>query len=448
MKTSLNTNKVIFDDLHPPLSKTVAVVEADRCYFCHDAPCTTACPTGIDIPLFIQKIRSDNRTGSARTILSENIMGAMCARVCPTEILCEDACVRNHEEHAKPVEIGALQRYATDSVIENKQQLFERGTETGKHVVVVGAGPAGLSCAHRLSMFGHFVTVFEARDKVAGLNEYGIAAYKATNNIAALEAQYILDIGGIEVKTKQSLGKNFTLESLRNEYDAVFLSPGLANTRQLNIEGEDLTGVIDAVDYIADLRQNTIDIADSSENTTSQSIADNIVVIGGGMTAIDVAVQSKLLGAKEVTIAYRRDQEHMGASIFEQELALTHGVAIKYCLSPLKVLHENGIVEGVEFEEMTIEKNGSMGASGNSIVINAEVVFKAIGQVLVSNELDVLTLESGRIVVDESRRTSLSDVWAGGDCVLGGDNLTVSAVQDGKLAAISINHELTEKEST
>lgn len=433
MKSSVNIQKEEFGDLHPPLSKTSAVIEADRCYFCYDAPCTTACPTGIDIPMFIQKIRSGNRTGSARTILSENIMGAMCARVCPTEILCEDACVRNHEEHAKPVEIGLLQRYATDSVIEDKKQLFERGPETGKHVAVVGAGPAGLSCAHRLSMLGHTVTILEARDKVAGLNEFGIAAYKATNNIAALEAQYILDIGGINVKTKQSLGKDFTLESLRNEYDAVFLSPGLASTRQLNIEGEDAAGVIEAVDYIADLRQNA----------DCLSVADKIVVIGGGMTAIDIAVQSKILGAKEVTIAYRRGKDQMGASVFEQELAQTHGVSIKYCISPTKVLQENGEVTGVEFEEMIVAADGSMNASGESLVINAQVVFKAIGQVLVSRELEALNLESGRIVVDESRRTSLGDVWAGGDCVLDGDNLTVSAVQDGKVAAISIDQQLT-----
>ena len=424
-----------FTDLHPLMSLSEASSEADRCYFCYDAPCTEACPTDIDVPVFIQKIRSGNVTGSARTILSENIMGAMCARVCPTEILCEQACVRNTQQD-KTVEIGALQRFATEAVVQNKQQLFVRGAETGKHVAIVGGGPAGLACAHRLSMFGHAVTILEANDKLAGLNEYGIAAYKATDNIAAREAEYILGIGGIDVKTKQCLGRDFTLADLTDQYDAAFLSLGLGNTRKLGIDNEDVDGVLDAVDYIADLRQSKPNLP----------VAKNVVVIGGGMTAIDVAVQSKLLGAQDVTIAYRRGQAQMAASLHEQELAQTHGIQIRYYLSPKQIIQDDGRLSAVAFESMTANEDGSLQSNGEVLTLPANLVFKAIGQLLVSEYLKELTLESGRIVVDDSRRTSLNGVWAGGDCVLGGDNLTVSAVQDGKLAAISI-HQMLDQET-
>ena len=434
-KMPLSTN---FSDIHPPLSSTQAAVEADRCYFCYDAPCTTACPTGIDVPMFIQKIHSHNLTGSAKTILSENIMGSMCARVCPTETLCEEACVRNDQD-ANPVKIGLLQRFATDAVLNKQKQLFERGQETGKRVAIIGAGPAGLSCAHRLSMLGHSVSVFEARDKIAGLNEYGIAAYKATDDIAAKEAQYILAIGGIEVKTNMALGQDISLSALRDEYDAVFLSVGLGLTRQLNLENEAVKGVIDAVDYISDLRQ--------AIDKKKLAVAQKVVVIGGGMTAIDIAVQIKLLGADEVTIAYRRGQKQMGASVYEQELAQTHGIHIRHWASPHKILTEDGHVTGIELEIMTPQADGKLIASGEKLTLQADVIFKAIGQILEESPLEGMDLSSGRIVVDENRRTSLPDVWAGGDCIPEGENLTVTAVQDGKLAAISINQVLTSKQN-
>lgn len=412
-----------FADLHPPLTRSEALIEADRCYFCYDAPCTTACPTGIDIPAFIQKIRSDNLRGSARTILSENIMGGMCARVCPTEVLCEEACVRNtHEE--KPVEIGLLQRYATDPVFEHSDQLFQRAAATGKKVAVVGGGPAGLSCAHRLAVLGHNVTIFNRDSKLGGLNEYGIAAYKAIDDFAQTEVDYILSIGGIEVRNNLMLGVNFGLDDLRQEYDAVFLGVGLALSNNLGVEGEDLDGVVNAIEYIAKLRQ----AADKS----TLPVGRKIVVIGGGMTAIDVAVQSKRLGAEEVHMVYRRGPEQMSASVFEQALAQTSGVTLHHWASPARILGDD-FVTGVEFD---------VDRSDGGVRLDADVVFKAIGQRMDGNGLASLASESGRFIVDEHQKTSSDKVWAGGDCVVGGNDLTVSAVQHGKIAAISIDRTL------
>ena len=423
-----------FGDMHPPLARPEALVEADRCYFCFDAPCTTACPTGIDIPGFIQKIRSHNVKGSAHTILRENIMGGMCSRVCPTEVLCEEVCVRNTLED-QPVRIGLLQRYATDSVIRNGLQLFERQAETGQRVAVVGGGPAGLSCAHRLACLGHQVTVLNEADKLGGLNEYGIAAYKTINDFAQGEADYILGIGGIDVRNGTSLGKDFSLEDLRRDYDAVFLGFGMGGVNELGLDNDQVEGVVDAVEYIAELRQ--------AKNKSTLPVGRKVLVIGGGMTAIDIAVQSKRLGAEEVTIAYRRGQENMNASRHEQEYAQVSGVNIRHLLSPQRLLLTGDRVSGVEFEYTTVDADGRLSGTGDTCVVESDVVFKAIGQRVLwdamGNAAEILVLENGRIEVDEDRKTSLSDVWAGGDCVAGGDDLTVSAVQDGKLAAMSID---------
>ena len=286
-----------FSDLHPPLDVHEALVAADRCYFCHDAPCITACPTDIDIPLFIRQIATGTPDAAAKTILSQNIMGGMCARVCPTEQLCEQACVREVAE-GKPVKIGELQRYATDHLQAKGVHPFERAAPTGKRVAVVGAGPAGLSCAHRAAMMGHDVTVFDARPKPGGLNEYGIATYKTPDGFAQAEVDWLLKIGGITVQNNAALGAAMTLDSLRAEYDAVFLGMGLGGVNALGAEGEDKTGVLDAVDFIADLRQ--------ASDVAAVPIGRDVVVIGGGMTAIDAAIQAKLLGALNVTLVYRR----------------------------------------------------------------------------------------------------------------------------------------------
>ena len=428
-----------FSDMHPPLGRSEALIEADRCYFCFDAPCTTACPTGIDIPGFIQKIRSDNIVGSAQTILRENIMGGMCARVCPTEVLCEEACVRNTHED-KPVNIGLLQRYATDPIFENSVGLFERGPESGKRVAIVGGGPAGLSCAHRLSMLGHSSVVFNRDEKLGGLNEYGIAAYKTVNDFAQREVDYILSIGGIEVRNDVALGKDFTLAELQDEYDAVFVGFGLGSVNDLGLADEDIDGVLNAVEYIAELRQ--------ADDKGDLPVGDHIVVIGGGMTAIDIAVQTKRLGAENVEIVYRRGPKEMGASTYEQEFAQTSGVKIRHWAKPKKLLID-GRVAGMEFEKTKVDDNGKLAGTGETFSLNADVVFKAIGQTLSENALGAMTgtleLNKGKIVADDERKTSLPGVWAGGDCVYGGDDLTVSAVQDGKIAAIAIDRHLREE---
>jgi len=425
-----------FADLHPPLAKSEALIAADRCYFCYAAPCTAACPTGIDIPRFIQSIRSGDIEGSARAILSENIMGGMCARVCPTEVLCEQACVRNvHED--KPVDIGSLQRYATDPFLVSGTQLFERAEPSGKRVAVIGGGPAGLSCAHRLACLGHAVTVFSRDGKLGGLNEYGIAAYKTVDDFARREVAYILAIGGIVVRAGVALGRDLSLAQLCRGHDAVFLAVGLAGVNELGLESEDLPGVIDAVQYIAELRQ--------APDKSRLPVGRRVVVIGGGMTAIDVAVQSKRLGAEDVTIAYRRGQEQMGASRYEQDLAQSGGVQLKHWARPTRILGD-GHVTGVEFEYTRVGANGKLEATGETFTLEADIVFKAIGQEMAWDELGaaaaILRVTSGRIAVDASRKTSLDNVWAGGDCVSGGKDLTVTAVQDGKLAAQSIDAHL------
>ncbi|MDA4844649.1 NAD(P)-dependent oxidoreductase [Hoeflea poritis] len=426
-----------FSDIHPPLNAHEAAVEADRCYFCYDAPCMTACPTSIDVPMFIRQIAADNAKGAAKTIFEQNILGGMCARVCPTETLCEEACVREVAE-GKPVKIGQLQRYATDVLMrEASEHPFERAPSTGKRIAVVGAGPAGLSCAHRLAMHGHDVTVLEAREKGGGLSEYGIAAYKSVNDFAQEELQFILDIGGITIETGKKLGADFNLADLTGKYDAVFLGIGLANVNALGVAGEDADGCEDAVDYIAGLRQ--------AADLSTLPIGRRVVVIGGGMTAIDIATQAKRLGAEEVTIAYRRGQDGMNASAYEQEVAQTSGVTIRHWLQPKAVVQDDaGAVAGIELE-YTSQANGTLSGTGETTTIAADQIFKAIGQSFDDHPLagSGLDMDRGRIRTGDDRKTNLANVWAGGDCVRSGEDLTVVSVEDGKIAAESIHATLT-----
>ena len=412
-----------FTDLHPALDDHEALVAADRCYFCHDAPCITACPTDIDIPLFIRQIATGTPDAAAKTILTQNIMGGMCARVCPTETLCEEACVREMAE-GKPVLIGQLQRYATDHLQDQGIHPFSRAAVTGTSVAVVGAGPAGLSCAHRLAMLGHQVTVYDARPKPGGLNEYGIAAYKTPEGFAQAEVDWLLQIGGITLEHDKALGRDVTLDQLQAQFDAVFLGMGLGGVNALAVEGGDKDGVLDAVAFIADLRQ--------ASDVASLPVGRDVVVIGGGMTAVDAAVQSKLLGALNVTLAYRRGRDRMNASVFEQDLAASKGVRIMTNVAP-KAVHGNGSVREIEFEYV----NDDMTGTGETVRLPADQVLRAIGQKLEGDGMPAL--ERGKIAVTGAGRTSRDGVWAGGDCARGGDDLTVTAVAEGRDAAMDIH---------
>ena len=419
----LGTN---FSDLHPKLDDHEALVAADRCYFCHDAPCITACPTDINIPLFIRQISTGTPEAAAKTILSQNILGGMCARVCPTETLCEQACVRETAE-GKPVRIGELQRYATDRLMDKGIHPFSRAASTGRRVAVVGAGPAGLACAHRLAMKGHDVVIHDARPKAGGLNEFGIAAYKSTGGYAQKEVEWLMQIGGITVKTGVALGAGLTLDGLKAEYDAVFLGIGLAGVNALGAEGEDKTGVMDAVEFIAELRQ--------AGDLSKLPVGRDVVVIGGGMTAIDAAVQAKLLGALNVTLVYRRGRDRMNASPFEQDLAASKGVRIVTNASPVRVIG-NGSLREIEFEYT----DDALKPTGQTFRLAADQVFKAIGQTL--EGAGALALEGRKIAVSGAGRTSVAGVWAGGDCASGGDDLTVTAVAEGRDAAEDIHTSL------
>jgi glutamate synthase (NADPH/NADH) small chain len=422
-RISAETYSENFSELHPPLDSHEALVAADRCYFCHDAPCVDACPTSIDVPMFIRQIATGTPEAAAITIFDKNILGGMCARVCPTETLCEQACVREEAE-GRPVEIGRLQRFATDRLMARGQHPYSRDAPTGKRVAVVGAGPAGLACAHRLAMKGHDVSLFDTKPKPGGLNEYGIAAYKVVHDFAAREVDWLLGIGGITLESGKALGRDLALSDLKKDYDAVFLGIGLAGVNALRLGGEETPGLGAAVDFIADLRQ--------ADDLSKLPVGRDVVVIGGGMTAIDAAVQSKLLGALNVTIVYRRGRDKMRASPYEQDLATSKGVRIIASASPVAI-HRNGAVREIEFEY----NDDDLAFTGERFRLPADQVFKAIGQSLVGEDLP--DLDGRKIAVTGPGRTSIEGVWAGGDCAAGGEDLTVTAVAEGRNAADDIH---------
>ncbi|WP_376966169.1 NAD(P)-dependent oxidoreductase [Azospirillum sp. A26] len=418
-----------YADLTPPMTPVQALAESNRCLFCYDAPCIKACPTGIDIPAFIRSIATGNLKGAATTILSENIMGGTCGRVCPTETLCEQSCVRNRAED-RPVAIGRLQRHATDRLIDGEPaHPFPRAAATGKRVAVVGSGPAGLSCAHRLATLGHEVTVFEAKAKSGGLNEYGLAPYKMADDFAQREVAFILGVGGIAVEHGRKLGADLSLDSLRAHFDAVFLGVGLGSNNRLGIPGEERAGVEDATAFIERVRQ--------ALPGQPPAVGRSVVVIGGGNTAVDAAIQAKRLGAEDVTLVYRRGRAQMGATGWEQELAQTEGVVLKTFAAP-KEIGETGIT----FERTRLS-DGKLSGTGETFTLQADMVLKAVGQKLSAEALSGLEVTGGKIVVDGAYRTTLAKVWAGGDCVATGEDLTVQSVQDGKLAALAIHSHLT-----
>ncbi len=424
-----------FSDANPRMTPAQALLEAERCLYCFDAPCASACPTHIDVSSFIRRIADANLRGAARTILDSNPLGGMCARVCPTEVLCEQVCVRNTQE-GKPVAIGRLQRHAVDAVLhESATALFTRAAESGKRIAIVGAGPAGLACAQTLSRLGHAVVMFDARPKAGGLNEYGLATYKTPEGFAQRELAWLLSIGGIEVRNNWKLGSAAQLATLRQEFDAVFLGLGLAGTHQLGVPGEPFSGVQDAVDFIAALRQ--------SSDLSTLPVGRRVVVIGGGMTAIDAAVQAKLLGAQKVDMVYRRGAEQMPASKAEQEWAQTRGVTIHHWLAPVEVLGIEGRACAVRFERQDLV-DGKLVPSGEFETFEADMVLKAIGQQMLSSVLaDAgVALTAGRIATADDGATSVKGVWAGGDCRAGGLDLTVEAVAHGKQSAQAIHAHL------
>jgi dihydropyrimidine dehydrogenase (NAD+) subunit PreT len=424
-----------FSDIHPPFdSRESALVEANRCLFCYDAPCTKSCPTEINIPKFIKQISTDNVKGSAHTIFVSNIMGAGCSRVCPVEKLCEGACVYNLMEET-PIPIARLQRYATEQALEKKWKLFERKPSIGKKVAIVGAGPAGLSCAHVLSREGVDVTIYEKESKGGGLMTYGIAAYKVTPAFCEEEVKYIASVGGIDIKYNQELGKHITLAELQKNYDAVYLGFGVGLARQLNIPGEELEGVVDAIRFIYDIRSCTYD---------KIPVGDKVVVIGMGMTAIDAATQAKRLGAKEVTLAYRRTQDEMPCTETELNIAKLDGCRIIWLAAPAMIKGENGKVTQLVCNLMQLGEPDASGRrspieSGEQFILEADMVIKAAGQIpfedLVSN--NQLQHAHGKIVAQKNGSTNIPGVFAGGDCVNGGKEV-VDAVQSGKIGARAI----------
>jgi len=428
-----------FADAAPRFSRTQALVEAERCLYCHDAPCATACPTGIDVPSFIKRIADDNLRGAAKTILTANPLGGTCARVCPTEVLCEQVCVRTTQQ-GKPVEIGRLQRYAVDAVMDRPvASLLPRAAATGRRIAVIGAGPAGLACAFELARRGHEVVIHDARPKGGGLNEYGLASYKTAGGFAQRELDWLMAIGGITLQCGWRLESAAQLLALRDQFDAVYLAIGLGRTGPLNVPGEALAGVRDAVDFIAELLQTA--------DKATLAIGRRVVVIGGGMTAVDAAVQSKLLGAEEVHMVYRRGPDSMGASAAERDWAQTHGVTIHHWLAPLAIeagAEVGGHAVAVRFARQHLV-GGQLAPAGGEEVFEADMVFKAIGQKLDSRVLEGagLTLQGGKVLADELGRSGVAGLWVGGDCRAGGRDLTVEAVEDGKCAAAAIHAQLS-----
>ncbi|RAP78049.1 NAD(P)-dependent oxidoreductase [Paenibacillus montanisoli] len=419
-----------------------AIEESNRCLYCYDAPCIQACPTGINIPSFIKKIATGNLTGSARTIMDANPVGASCARVCPTEELCEGACVLNHS--SKPIRIGDLQRYATDWAIKNEQRLFAAGARIGRSVAVVGGGPAGLSAARELARFGFDVTVFEARAQAGGLNTYGIVSFRLPQPISLWEVEQIRGLG-VDIRTNTAVGRDVTAEELLNGYDAVLLAAGMSKVPMLGIPGEELEGVYDAIELV-----------EGTKISLSPELGGrHVAVIGAGNTAIDAATCAVRMGAVHVEICYRRTQQEMTAYEFEYEFAKSDGVAFRWLTAPQRIIgDENGRVKAIECIRMKLEPSPDGGRArpvpvpGSEFVIEANAVVKAIGQKRHVQLIDQFGLAHSRGIVSvdpATYQTSNPRIYAAGDIIFGdgqGEAMVVSAAQQGKLAAYAIYKQL------
>ncbi len=428
-----------FADINPPLTPGQALEEGSRCLFCHDAPCIKACPTGIDVPQFIRQIVTGNLRGSARTILEANILGQSCARVCPTSVLCEGACVLN-VEGKKPVEIGRLQRYAVDPVVANGTQLFKAGTSNGYRVALIGGGPASLACAAALRRLGYETVIYDANPQPGGLDTYGIAAYKMRAQDVLKEIAMILALG-VEILRGVKVGGDVSIEQLERDYDAVFIGIGLGATEALRIPGEELKGCMDALSFIEETK---------SKSLNHVQVAKRVAVIGGGNTAIDVVTAVRRLGAEEVYMVYRRSPEEMSAFEYEYELAKKDSVTFVWQASPVRVLG-NGQVEALECVRTTKGAKDARGrgtyvpAPGTEFRLDVGMVVKALGQERKTEflrRIANLELKNGCIAVDpQTMRTANPLYFAGGDCVNGGGEV-VDAVAHGKKAAAGIHQVL------
>ncbi|MGJ9383469.1 NAD(P)-dependent oxidoreductase [Salipaludibacillus sp. CF4.18] len=437
-----------FEEVTKALTKQEANEEAARCLYCYDAPCIKACPTDIDIPKFIKKIATNNLKGSAKTIMTANPVGASCARVCPTEELCEGACVLNHS--TTPIMIGNLQRYATDWAIKNEQVLFKAGKKNGRKVAIVGGGPAGLSAARELALLGYKVTIFEAEKECGGLNTYGIVSFRLPQAISFWEVDQVRKLD-VEIKTNTRVGKDVLPEELLEVFDSVVLAIGMANVPSLGIDGENLTGVHDAIDFV--------------KSTKSGELSDEfkqkrIVVIGAGNTAIDGATCSVRLGAKNVKILYRRTEQEMTAYDFEYEFAKQDGIEFRWLTSPKRIIgDENGVVKGIECLKMELGEANEDGrrrpvpVEGSEFVLEVDGVIKAIGQSRYTSFIESFGLEhkNGVVKVDlETHQTSNEKVFSCGDVIFGegqGEAMVVSAAQQGKNTAYAIHKQLFMKAS-
>lgn len=416
----------VFADKKPAMSAAAAKAEANRCLYCYDAPCIQACPTSINIPEFIRKIATDNVRGSAKTILEANILGQSCARVCPVEVLCVGACVYN-DKHEPPIQIGKLQRYATDAIVDKGERLFTAGADTGKTVAIIGGGPAGLACAHELRRFGHKPTIFEKRSVLGGLNTTGIAPYKLRADASVAEVDYVLAIGGIEVKTGVEVGKDVKLEDLESKYDAVFFGAGLGEDSKLDIPNANLPGIDGAVSFIEKMKLGKVDLAS----------VKSAVVIGGGNTAIDVVRELRGLGVQRVTMLYRGEEANMSAYQHEWEGAKLEGAYAEWRAVPV-AYQGNGKVESIRCLRTDENKKP---IPGSEYDVPADAVFLATGQSKLGQMLAALggiELKNGRVVVGKGGALGRPKWFAGGDAANGGKEV-VNGVAEGRDAARAIH---------
>ncbi|MEC8382117.1 MAG: NAD(P)-dependent oxidoreductase [Myxococcota bacterium] len=430
-KLPTDRSESVFVDFKKAYSSNQAFVEANRCLYCYDAPCITACPTSIDIPKFIRRIANDNVKGAAKAIFDANILGMSCARVCPVEVLCVGSCVYNNTD-TPPIQIGKLQRYATDTAFEENWSFYKAGADTGKSVALIGGGPASLAAAHMLRRYGHSVTIFERDQYLGGLNTTGVAPYKMKADRSINEVNWLMEIGDIAVQTGVNIPEDVSWESLRNDFDAIFLGFGLGRDRYMSLDNADASGIYGAVDYISRLKVGSVDV-----NTVK-----NAIVVGGGNTAIDSVRELAGLGISSVTMVYRGDEHKMSGYSHEWIEAKKENVHGQWRSQPVAYLAENGQVTGLRCIQMDANKAP---IAGSEFTIAADIILLAIGQDKqhdLVNSLSGIVINGGKVEVDENKATGCAGVYAGGDCINGGKEV-VNAVDDGQKAAHAIHEYLT-----